>query len=170
LFADLLDRTELITAQKMMPSTSNREVKDQCNIISDKELSECGREDIGHIGLVQGGCGHVLFIKNPSEEIVGHDGDIEQVEFIKSQDSKKVSGNGSSSPPIVSNLVGGQLKDVVPGSLHNTITQCVAQMTMELSRRTFSWQSIEGCRPRESPQYYYTMRGSNDNGVVKADI
>ncbi len=109
-------------------------VEDQRNTITDKELSECDREDLSHIGLVQGGCGHVLFIKASSGEIIGHDSDIHQVDFI-SHDSASLKS---------STLIGSLLIDCVPGELHKTILECILQMRMALSHRTFYFYAVSG--------------------------
>ena len=108
--------------------------EDKPTLVWQKELSECDREDLSHIGLIQGGCGHVLFIKHPSGVIIGHDQDIHQVEFLlppqKSESSSKRS------------FIGTRLKDCIPAQLHATIVDCISQMRMAMSSRTFSFYAV----------------------------
>jgi hypothetical protein len=50
--------------------------------ISQKELSECDREPLHHIGSIQGGTGHLLFINYPSGKIIAYDEKIQQIPWI----------------------------------------------------------------------------------------
>lgn len=124
------EKETMQTEPQTIDDTESNTMEDTRNTISDKELSECDRENLSHIGLVQGGCGHVLFIKNPCGQIVGHDRDIRQVDFISAK-------NGSA-------LIGNFLKDFIPVLLHTTIMQCVEQMKVAMSRRTFHFYAIPG--------------------------
>lgn len=107
------------------------------NNISDKELNECDREDLSHIGLVQGGCGHVLFVSNPEGEIIGHDDDVCQLEFIQPQMMRM---DGDDKPT----LIGTQLKDCIPAPVYAAIIECVNQMILAMSHRTFHFYSVPG--------------------------
>lgn len=115
----------------MMNDTGTEDAR---NTITDKELSECDREDLSHIGLIQGGCGHVLFIKNPSGEVVGHDDHICEVEFIHKPTTTTGKNHVS--------LVGAHLKDLIPDNLYTTIMGCVEQMRVALSHRTFHFHPL----------------------------
>ena len=107
-------------------------IEDRRNTITQKELSECDREDLSHIGLIQGGCGHVVFIKHPSGVIIGHDQDIRQVEFFTPppREPSKIS------------LIGTRLIDCIPAPLHGTILDCISQMRMAMSHRTFYFYAM----------------------------
>lgn len=120
------------TSQEETKQREDDLIDDKRNTISQKELSECDREDLSHIGLIQGGCGHVLFIKHPSGVIIGHDEDVRQVEFFTPppREPSKVS------------LIGTRLVDCIPLQLHTTILECVSQMRMAMSLRTFYFYAV----------------------------
>ena len=69
--------------------TSPSSVEDKKNQITSTELSECDREELHHIGQIQGGqTGHAIFFSNNSAStdgcltIYAADQDILSVDFI----------------------------------------------------------------------------------------
>ena len=130
--------------QEDMESKADLE-EDARNKITDKELSECDRENLSHVGLIQGGCGHVLFMRNPSGEIVGHDDDIFELEFIKHNDKSAGKDHGADAPMKKNaSLIGNNLEDFICPHLHTTIFNCVEQMKVAMSQRTFHFYAAEG--------------------------
>lgn len=64
---------------------------DPRNMISQKELNECDREPLHHIGALQGDSGHCLFFQYPSGRIVGHDEKIHFVKWIRPRELRSAS-------------------------------------------------------------------------------
>ena len=127
----------------------HHELRPSRSTITDRELSECDREDLRHIGSIQGDCGHVIFIKYPSGEILAHDLNIHDIPWVRARDGKiryedtasedSADAVGSEFAADLPSLTGDSLQNWIPFSLHRIIYDCVEQMKSAMSQRTFTF-------------------------------
>lgn len=81
-----VDRMSLMETESTDESPSAAAASDEkpeSQVITDKELSECDREQLHLIGHIQGDAGHTLFISYPEARIVGADAVIGAVPWIR---------------------------------------------------------------------------------------
>lgn len=137
-------------------ATLPQEPLDTRSHISHKELSECDREPLHHIGSIQGDAGHLLFFEYPSGRITAHDRDIRRVKWVRHRDVGVVNGvldapssDGTSSLSSSQSsltedqehipLLGTYLHCWIPYSLYMIVTDMVEDMKMARSQRAFNF-------------------------------
>ena len=69
-----------IPMDRKMPSSTRISER---NKISEKELSECDREQLHLVGHIQGGSGHVIFLSYPSGQIIAADAQVRAVSWVR---------------------------------------------------------------------------------------
>ncbi|GKY92076.1 hypothetical protein MPSEU_000179000 [Mayamaea pseudoterrestris] len=123
--------------------------------ITRKELSECDREELHHIGYIQGGSGHLLFFEYPSGKIIAHDRDVRQVKWVRHRDAGAVTHKNDSSSDGTSSLsssqsslehdqehiplLGGFLHCWIPYNLYMVVMDMVEDMRTARSQRAFNF-------------------------------
>ena len=75
-----------VTTTTAPSTTAWRNQKDD---LTEKELSECDREQLHLIGHIQGKSGHVLFISYPSGKILACDARIRAIPWVRERGHPK---------------------------------------------------------------------------------
>jgi hypothetical protein len=128
------------------------------SLITQKELSECDREQLHHIGVIQGDTGHLLMFEYPSGRITAHDQNIRKVKWIRHREGSSTlfEGTGGSSTDETSSLsssqsslnglidgvehvplLGENLHCWIPYMLYMQVTKMVEDMKKARSQRAF---------------------------------
>ena len=145
-----------------------KKVKPQTQVITDKELSECDREQLHLIGHIQGEAGHALFITYPEGRIVGADVQIGTVLWVRQRTSASKrqrmeedytrnqcnNSTGLARKPSSTlgdrtdagyslEMIGFNLQSWIPDDLYTEIIEATESMKRAKSTRTFLFYEHE---------------------------
>jgi hypothetical protein len=132
--------------------SDNNEIHDARSHITPKELSECDREKLHHIGFIQGGSGHLIIFEYPCGKITAHDRDIRNIKWIRQREGNSgfmdfndgTSSLSSSQSSLTEEaepvpLLGAFLHCWIPYNLYMVVTDMVVDMKKARSQRAFNF-------------------------------
>ncbi|CAB9512451.1 Phytochrome-like protein cph1 [Seminavis robusta] len=146
------------------------------NKISEKELSECDREQLHLVGHIQGGSGHVIFLSYPSGQIIAADAHVRAVPWVRKRGTMPLkrkgefsSNNNNMDTTEMENksreILGAFLQYWIPFGLYQDLFEAIEGMKMAKSTRTFHFYK------HKRKSYAITLSStSRDCSVVGLEI
>lgn len=148
------------------PMEEDKTDDNQNQVITQKELSECDREELHLIGNVQGNAGHTLFISYPEANIIGADAKIGEVRWVRQRgvafkrrcntDLGRAENTYAQEKPMgpqaamngmetgfAEELIGSSLRLWIPEDLYSEVMESIDSMKKAKSTRTFLFYEYE---------------------------